>query len=149
MEEEELLQGMESSMQSNENMTVNEYTNTLVDRINNLTDEEKFSLLDMFGSEEFQLIGKILGPEVTNTVGKQINFFAEEAVMNPEGVQPVEEFQGRMQREEEFQGRMQREDVSEEEPQDETERMFMAPPPDMRRDLELQRNLEEQPDMPV
>ena len=139
MEEEELLQGMESSMQSNENMTVNEYTNTLVDRINNLTDEEKFSLLDMFGSEEFQLIGKILGPEVTNTVGKQINFFAEEAVMNPEGVQPVEEFQGRMQRE----------DVSEEEPQDETERMFMAPPPDMRRDLELQRNLEEQPDMPV
>jgi len=139
MEEEELLQGMESSMQSNENMTVNEYTNTLVDRINNLTDEEKFSLLDMFGSEEFQLIGKILGPEVTNTVGKQINFFAEEAVMNPEGVQPVEEFQGRMQRE----------DVNEEEPQDETERMFMAPPPDMQRDLELQRNLEEQPDMPV
>ena len=139
MEEEELLQGMESSMQSGENMTVNEYTNTLVDRINNLTDEEKFSLLDMFGSEEFQLIGKILGPEVTNTVGKQINFFAEEAVMNPEGVQPVEEFQGRMQRE----------DVNEEEPQDETERMFMAPPPDMQRDLELQRNLEEQPDMPV
>ena len=59
--------------------------------------------------------------------------------MNPEGVQPVEEFQGRMQRE----------DVNEEEPQDETERMFMAPPPDMQRDLELQRNLEEQPDMPV
>jgi len=139
MEEEELLQGMESSMQSGENMTVNEYTNTLVDRINNLTDNEKISLLDMFGSEEFQLIGKILGPEVTNTVGKQINFFAEEAVMNPEGVQPVEEFQGRMQRE----------DVNEEEPQDETERMFMAPPPDMQRDLELQRNLEEQPDMPV
>ena len=139
MEEEELLQGMESSMQSGENMTVNEYTNTLVDRINNLTDNEKISLLDMFGSEEFQLIGKILGPEVTNTVGKQINFFAEEAVMNPEGVQPVEEFQGRMQRE----------DVNEEEPQDETERMFMAPPPDMRRDLELQRQLEEQPDMPV
>ena len=75
--EEELLQGMESSMQSNENMTVNEYTNTLVDRINNLTDNEKISLLDMFGSEEFQLIGKILGPEVTSTVGKQINFFAE------------------------------------------------------------------------
>ena len=139
MEEEELLQGMESSMQSNENMTVNEYTNTLVDRINNLTDDEKFSLLDMFGSEEFQLIGKILGPEVTGTVGEQINFFAEEAVLNPEGVQPVEEFQGRMQRE----------DVNEEEPQDETERMFMAPPSDMRRDLELQRNLEEQPDMPV
>lgn len=139
MEEEELLQGMESSMQSSENMTVNEYTNTLVDRINNLTDSEKISLLDMFGSEEFQLIGKILGPEVTNTVGKQINFFAEEAVLNPEGVEPVEEFQGRMQRE----------DVNEEEPQDETERMFMAPPPDMRRDLELQRNLEEQPDMPV
>jgi len=139
MEEEELLQGMESSMQSSDSMTVNEYTNTLVDRINNLTDDEKFSLLDMFGSEEFQLIGKILGPEVTGTVGKQINFFAEEAVLNPEGVQPVEEFQGRMQRE----------DVNEEEPQDETERMFMAPSPDMRRDLELQRQLEEQPDMPV
>jgi len=139
MEEEELLQGMESSMQSNENMTVNEYTNTLVDRINNLTDEEKFSLLDMFGSEEFQLIGKILGPEVTNTVGKQINFFAEEAVMNPEGVQPVEEFQGRRQRE----------DLSEEEPQDETERMFRAPSPNMRREFEIQRQLEEQPDMPV
>ena len=139
--EEELLQGMESSMQSNENMTVNEYTNTLVDRINNLTDNEKISLLDMFGSEEFQLIGKILGPEVTNTVGKQINFFAEEAVLNPEGVEPVGEFEGRMQRQ----------DMPEEEqePQDETERMFMAPPPDMQRDLELQRNLEEQPDVPV
>ena len=139
MEEEELLQGMESSMQSSDSMTVNEYTNTLVDRINNLTDDEKFSLLDMFGSEEFQLIGKILGPEVTGTVGKQINFFAEEAVLNPEGVRPNEDFQGRMQRE----------DVNEEEPQDETERMFMAPSPDMRRDLELQRQLEEQPDMPV
>jgi len=139
MEEEELLQGMESSMQSVEGMTVNEYTNTLVDRINNLTDNEKFSLLDMFGSEEFQLIGKILGPEVTNTVGQQINFFAEEAVMNPEGVQPVEEFQGRMQRE----------DVNEEEPQDETERMFRAPSPNMRREFEMQRQLEEQPDMPV
>ena len=139
MEEEELLQGMESSMQSVEDMTVNEYTNTLVDRINNLTDNEKFSLLDMFGSEEFQLIGKILGPEVTNTVGKQINFFAEEAVLNPEGVQPVEEFQGRMQRE----------DVNEEEPQDETERMFRAPSPNMKREFEMQRQLEEQPDMPV
>ena len=139
MEEEELLQGMESSMQSVEDMTVNEYTNTLVDRINNLTDNEKFSLLDMFGSEEFQIIGKILGPEVTNKVGKQINFFAEEVVLNPEGVQPVEEFQGRMQRE----------DVNEEEPQDETERMFRAPSPNIRREFEIQRQLEEQPDMPV
>lgn len=91
MEEEELLQGMESSMQSTGDMTVNEYANTLVDRINNLTDNEKFSLLDMFGSEEFQLIGKILGPEITNIVGKQINFFAEEAVLNPEGVQPIQQ----------------------------------------------------------
>jgi len=127
MEEEELLQGMESSMQSNENMTVNEYTHTLVDRINNLTDEEKFSLLDMFGSEEFQLIGKILGPEVTNTVGKQINFFAEEAVLNPEGVEPVEEFQGRMQREEN---------------EDQTEQMFRQAPSEMR----VMEELEDQPD---
>jgi len=130
MEEEELLQGMESSMQSSENMTVNEYTNTLVDRINNLTDNEKISLLDMFGSEEFQLIGKILGPEVTNTVGKQINFFAEEAVLNPEGVEPVEEFQGRMQREEN---------------EDQTEQMFRQAPSEMR----VMEELEEQPDMPV
>jgi len=130
MEEEELLQGMESSMQSGENMTVNEYTNTLVDRINNLTDNEKISLLDMFGSEEFQLIGKILGPEVTNTVGKQINFFAEEAVLNPEGVEPVEEFQGRMQREEN---------------EDQTEQMFRQAPSEMR----VMEELEEQPDMPV
>lgn len=140
MEEEELLQGMESSMQSTGNMTVNEYTNTLIDRINNLTDNEKFSLLDMFGSEEFQLIGKILGPEVSSKVGEQINFFAEEAILNPEGVQPVEEFQGRMQR---------NTTDEQEEPQDETERMFMAPSPDMRRDLEIERQLEEQPDMPV
>lgn len=91
MEEEELLQGMESSMQSTGDMTVNDYTNTLVDRINNLTDNEKFSLLDMFGSEEFQIIGKILGPEVTNTVGQQINFLAEEAVLNPEGVEPIQQ----------------------------------------------------------
>jgi len=130
MEEEELLQGMESSMQSSENMTVNEYTNTLVDRINNLTDNEKISLLDMFGSEEFQIIGKILGPEVTNTVGKQINFFAEEAVLNPEGVEPVEEFQGRMQREEN---------------EDQTEQMFRQAPSEMR----VMEELEEQPDMPV
>ena len=130
MEEEELLQGMESSMQSGENMTVNEYTNTLVDRINNLTDNEKISLLDMFGSEEFQLIGKILGPEVTNTVGKQINFFAEEAVLNPEGVEPVEEFQGRMQREEN---------------EDQTEQMFRQAPSEMC----VMEELEEQPDMPV
>jgi len=127
MEEEELLQGMESSMQSGENMTVNEYTNTLVDRINNLTDNEKISLLDMFGSEEFQLIGKILGPEVTNTVGKQINFFAEEAVLNPEGVEPVEEFQGRMQREEN---------------EDQTEQMFRQAPSEMR----VMEELEDQPD---
>jgi len=139
MEEDQLLQEMDSSMRSVEDMTVNEYTNTLVDRINNLTDDEKFSLLDMFGSEEFQIIGKILGSEITNTVGKQINFFAEEAVLNPEGVQPVEQFQGRMQRE----------DVNEEEPQDETERMFRAPSPNMRREFEMQRQLEEQPDMPV
>jgi hypothetical protein len=139
MEEDQLLQEMDSSMRSVEDMSVNEYTNTLVDRINNLTDDEKFSLLDMFGSEEFQLIGKILGPEVANTVGKQINFFAEEAVLNPEGVQPVEEFQGRMQRE----------DVNEEGPQDETERMLRAPSPNMRREFEIQRQLEEQPDMPV
>lgn len=91
MEEEELLQGMESSIQSGGNMTVDEYTNTLVDRINNLTDDEKFSLLDMYGSEEFQIIGKILGPEVTNTVGKQINFFAEEAALNPTGAQPIQQ----------------------------------------------------------
>ena len=96
MEEEELLQGMETSMQSTGDMTVNEYTNTLVDRINNLTDEEKFSLLDMFGSQEFQLIGKILGPEVSGKVGEQINFFAEEAVMNPEGVEPIQQTEEEM-----------------------------------------------------
>jgi hypothetical protein len=127
MEEEELVRGMESSMRSAEDMTVNEYTNTLVDRINNLTDKEKVSLLDMFGSEEFQLIGRILGPEVTKTVGKQINFFAEEAIMNPEGVQPEKEFRGRMQREE---------------TEDQTEQMFRQPPPEMR----VQEELEDQPD---
>jgi len=139
MEEEELLQGMESSMQSVGDMTVNEFKSTLADRLDNLTDEEKLSLLDMYGSEEFQLIGKLLGPEITGTVSQQLNLMAEDAVLNPEGVQPVEEFQGRMQRE----------DVNEEEPQDETERMFRAPSPNMRREFEIQRQLEEQPDMPV
>ena len=91
MEEEQLLQGMESSMQSVGDMTVNEFKGTLADRLDNLTDEEKFSLLDMYGSEEFQLIGKLLGPEITGTVAEQLNLMAEEAALNPTGAQPIQQ----------------------------------------------------------
>lgn len=91
MEEEQLLQGMESSMQSVGDMTVNEFKSTLADRLDNLTDKEKFSLLDMYGSEEFQIIGKLLGPEITGTVAEQLNLMAEEAVLNPEGVEPIQQ----------------------------------------------------------
>jgi len=125
--EEELIQQMESSVQSVGNMTVNEFKSTLADRLDNLTDEEKISLLDMYGSEELQLIGKLLGPEITGTVTKQLNLMAEDAVLNPEGVQPVDEFQGRMQREE---------------TEDQTEQMFRQAPPEMR----VQEELEDQPD---
>jgi len=125
--EEELIQQMESSVQSVGNMTVNEFKSTLADRLDNLTDEEKISLLDMYGSEELQLIGKLLGPEITGTVTKQLNLMAEDAVLNPEGVQPVTELQGRMQREE---------------TEDQTEQMFRQAPPEMR----VQEELEDQPD---
>jgi len=125
--EEELIQQMESSVQSVGNMTVNEFKSTLADRLDNLTDEEKISLLDMYGSKELQLIGKLLGPEITGTVTKQLNLMAEDAVLNPEGVQPVDEFQGRMQREE---------------TEDQTEQMFRQAPPEMR----VMEELEDQPD---
>ena len=125
--EEELLEQMESSVQPTGNMTVNEFKSTLADRLDNLTDEEKMSLLDMYGSEELQLIGKLLGPEITGTVNEQLNLMAEDAVMNPEGVQPVDEFQGRMQREE---------------TEDQTEQMFRQAPPEMR----VMEELEDQPD---
>ena len=91
MEEEELLQSMESSIQSNVDMTVSEFKSVLADRLDNLTDKEKLSLLDMYGSEELQLIGKLLGPEITGTVKEQLNLMAEDAVLNPEGVEPVQE----------------------------------------------------------
>jgi len=125
--EEELIQQMESSVQSVGNMTVNEFKSTLADRLDNLTDEEKISLLDMYGSEELQLIGKLLGPEITGTVTKQLNLMAEDAVLNPEGVQPVDEFRGRMQREE---------------TEDQTEQMFRQAPSEMR----VMEELEDQPD---
>ena len=125
--EEELIQQMESSVQSVGNMTVNEFKSTLADRLDSLTDEEKMSLLDMYGSEELQLIGKLLGPEITGTVTKQLNLMAEDAVMNPEGVQPVDEFRGRMQREE---------------TEDQTEQMFRQAPSEMR----VMEELEDQPD---
>ena len=125
--EEELLQQMESSVEPTGNMTVNDFKSTLADRLDNLTDEEKMSLLDMYGSEELQLIGKLLGPEITGTVNEQLNLMAEDAVMNPEGVQPVKEFEGRMQREE---------------TEDQTEQMFRQPPPEMR----VMEELEDQPD---
>lgn len=125
--EEELIQQMESSVQSVGNMTVNEFKSTLADRLDSLTDEEKMSLLDMYGSEELQLIGKLLGPEITGTVTKQLNLMAEDAVMNPEGVQPVDEFRGLMQREE---------------TEDQTEQMFRQAPSEMR----VMEELEDQPD---
>ena len=125
--EEELLEQMESSVQPTGNMTVNEFKSTLADRLDNLTDEEKMSLLDMYGSEELQLIGKLLGPEITGTVNEQLNLMAEDAVMNPEGVQPVDEFRGRMQREE---------------TEDQTEQMFRQAPSEMR----VMEELEDQPD---
>lgn len=128
--EEELLQQMESSVQPTGNMTVNEFKSTLADRLDNLTDEEKISLLDMYGSEELQLIGKLLGPEITGTVNEQLNLMAEDAVLNPEGVQPVKEFEGRMQREE---------------TEEQTEQMFRQAPPELR----VQEELQEQPDVPV
>ena len=128
--EEELLQQMESSVQPTGNMTVNEFKSTLADRLDNLTDEEKISLLDMYGSEELQLIGKLLGPEITGTVNEQLNLMAEDAVLNPEGVQPVKEFEGRMQREE---------------TEEQTEQMFRQTPPELR----VQEELQEQPDVPV
>lgn len=128
--EEELIQQMESSVQSVGNMTVNEFKSTLADRLDNLTDEEKISLLDMYGSEELQLIGKLLGPEITGTVTKQLNLMAEDAVLNPEGVQPVDEFQGRMQREE---------------TEDQTEQMFRQAPSEM----SVMEELEDQPDTVV
>lgn len=87
--EEELMQGMESSMQSVGEMTVNEFKSTLADRLDNLTDDEKISLLDLYGSEELKIIGKLLGPEITGTVNKQLNLMAKDAVLNPEGVPPV------------------------------------------------------------
>lgn len=128
--EEELLQQMESSVQPTENMTVNEFKSTLADRLDNLTDEEKISILDMYGSEELQLIGKLLGPEITGTVNEQLNLMAEDAVLNPEGVQPVKELEGRMQREE---------------TEEQTEQMFRQAPPELR----VQEELQEQPDVPV
>lgn len=128
--EEELLQQMESSVQPTGNMTVNEFKSTLADRLDNLTDEEKISLLDMYGSEELQLIGKLLGPEITGTVNEQLNLMAEDAVLNPEGVQPVKELEGRMQREE---------------TEEQTEQMFRQAPPELR----VQEELQEQPDVPV
>lgn len=128
--EEELLQQMESSVQPTGNMTVNEFKSTLADRLDNLTDEEKISILDMYGSEELQLIGKLLGPEITGTVNEQLNLMAEDAVLNPEGVQPVKELEGRMQREE---------------TEEQTEQMFRQAPPELR----VQEELQEQPDVPV
>lgn len=128
--EEELLQQMESSVQPTGNMTVNEFKSTLADRLDNLTDEEKISLLDMYGSEELQIIGKLLGPEITGTVNEQLNLMAEDAVLNPEGVQPVKELEGRMQREE---------------TEEQTEQMFRQAPPELR----VQEELQEQPDVPV
>lgn len=89
--EEELMQGMESSMQSVDEMTVNEFKNTLADRLDNLTDDEKISLLDLYGSEELKIIGKLLGPEITGTVNEQLNLMAKDAVLNPEGVEPIDE----------------------------------------------------------
>lgn len=134
--EEELLQQMESSVQPTGNMTVNEFKSTLADRLDNLTDEEKISLLDMYGSEELQLIGKLLGPEITGTVNEQLNLMAEDAVLNPEGVEPT---QG-----ETFRGRMQREEVDET-TEEQTEQMFRQAPPELR----VQEELQEQPDVPV
>ena len=132
--EEELLEQMESSVQPTGNMTVNEFKSTLADRLDNLTDEEKMSLLDMYGSEELQLIGKLLGPEITGTVNEQLNLMAEDAVLNPEGVQPVKELEGRMQREE-----------VDETTEEQTEQMFRQAPPELR----VQEKLQEQPDVPV
>ena len=114
------------------------YFDSVIENFQNLTEEDKNVLREMEGTPQAEVLRKVLGPEVGSTF---------QLAAPPSETERM--FDGRMQREEEFQGRMQREDVNEEEPQDETERMFMAPSPDMRRDLELQRQLEEQPDMPV
>lgn len=104
------------------------YFDSVIENFQNLTEEDKNVLREMEGTPQAEVLRKVLGPEVGSTF---------------QLASPPSETE-RM-----FEGRMQREDVNEEEPQDETKRMFMAPSPDMRRDLELQRNLEEQPDMPV
>lgn len=104
------------------------YFDSVIENFQNLTEEDKNVLREMEGTPQAEVLRKVLGPEVGSTF---------QLAAPPSETERM------------FEGRMQREDVNEEEPQDETERMFMAPPPDMRRDLELQRQLEEQPDMPV
>jgi hypothetical protein len=116
--------------QENDSLTL--YFDSVIENFQNLTEEDKNVLREMEGTPQAEVLRKVLGPEVGST-------FQLDA--------PPSETE-RM-----FEGQMQRQDMPEEEGQepieDETERMFMAPSPDMRRDLELQRNLEEQPDVPV
>lgn len=112
--------------QENDSLTL--YFDSVIENFQNLTEEDKNVLREMEGTPQAEVLRKVLGPEVGSTF---------QLAAPPSETERM------------FEGRMQQEDVNKEEPQDETERMFMAPPPDMRRDLEIQRNLEEQPDMPV
>lgn len=104
------------------------YFDSVIENFQNLTEEDKNVLREMEGTPQAEVLRKVLGPEVGSTF---------QLAAPPSETERM------------LEGRMQREDVDQEEPQEETERMFMAPPPDMQRDLKLQRNLEEQPDMPV
>lgn len=113
--------------QENDSLTL--YFDSVIENFQNLTEEDKNVLREMEGTPQAKVLRKVLGPEVGSTF---------------QLAAPLSETE-RM-----FEGRMDPTVTDEqEEPQEETERMFMAPPPDMRRDLEMQRQLEEQPDMPV
>lgn len=102
--------------QENDSLTL--YFDSVIENFQNLTEEDKNILREMEGTPQAEVLRKVLGPEVGSTF---------QLAAPPSETERM------------FEGRMDPTvtDKQEQEPLDETERMFMAPPS------------EEQPDMPV
>lgn len=81
-------------MEHNEEMqpeqSMLEYTEQVRKRIDNLPDNDKDALLDLYGSAELVIISRVLGPEVTKAVAGKLNNLAKQRAQNPEGVNPKE-----------------------------------------------------------
>ena len=75
---------MEHNKEMQPEQSMLEYTEQVRKRIDNLPDNDKDALLDLYGSAELVIISRVLGPEVTKAVAGKLNNLAS-LIFNSKG----------------------------------------------------------------